>query len=261
VIKKILYLLNVVLLLLTLASTFSAYIDPASFGPSTLLSLAFPICVVLNILMIFYWAVIEPKNASVSFIALLLCCNSVLNLISWNKSVESEEDTTVRIMSYNLGGSYFLTEKEKHQRDKWMPRDILTKKIDIIALQEAGSKLQFDDQFLDFDKHHFSETGTSIYSRFPIVKKGKIDFGYSTNSAIWTDLRIHDKTYRFYSVHLKSNQITTSDLEALNDINRDYERNLEETKSVLRKYQKESKIRSKQVKQLLAEIEKLCFRG
>ncbi len=256
VIKKGLYGLNVLLVVFTLISCVAAHVNPNTFSIASILALSFPVMCALNILVILYWLIIEPKNSFLSFVGLLLVCNSFLNFFNWGLESQSGDTQTVRVMSYNLGGNYFLDKKTQKRRNKWLPKDIVTRQIDIIAFQESASRKKWENELLDYDKFHFSSSGTSIYSKYAIQNKGKIDFNNKTNSVVWIDVDIRGKMYRVYSVHLKSNQISSSDLEAINDLDRDYEKNIEETKGVLKKYLKESKIRSQQVDQVLMEIAK-----
>jgi endonuclease/exonuclease/phosphatase family metal-dependent hydrolase len=58
--------------------------------------------------------------------------------------------------------------------------------------------------------------GTAIYSKFPILDHGLIDFGTNTNSCLWADILINGRRTRIYSVHLQSNRIS-KDVNTLTD--------------------------------------------
>ena len=52
--------------------------------------------------------------------------------------------------------------------------------------------------------------GLIIYSRFPILKYGELDYPAISklNTTIWADVLIHGDTIRLFSTHLQSNQLT-----------------------------------------------------
>lgn len=64
--------------------------------------------------------------------------------------------------------------------------------------------------------HYLIQHGTAIYSRFPILDKGLVEFGTKTNSCLWVDLLVQGRKLRVYSVHLQSNRIT-KELEQITD--------------------------------------------
>ena len=52
------------------------------------------------------------------------------------------------------------------------------------------------------------KTGNAIFSKFPIVNEGKIEFPKSNNDAIFADVKIGKDLVRVYNIHLQSIKIS-----------------------------------------------------
>ena len=46
--------------------------------------------------------------------------------------------------------------------------------------------------------------GQAIFSKYPIINKGSVDFNSSSNNAIFSDIKIMNDTIRVYNIHLQS---------------------------------------------------------
>ena len=82
---------------------------------------------------------------------------------------------------------------------------------DILALQEF-----YDDPkiVIEYPFHYkkmqgsANKVGQIIYSKFPIIKAGSMDFQDTANNAIYADLKINKDTVRIYNIHLESLRIS-----------------------------------------------------
>jgi len=254
-ISKAFYVVNVLVFFLMIASCLSLYLDPSSSQLLVLLGASFPIFLLLNCLFIFYWLVIEPKRIFLSIIALLVCFKSVKSLINYSGS-SSTDKSGLSLLSYNIGGTFFLPYAEREERMKWIPKEISNVNPDIIAFQESSMVQFIKDDLLEYESHYFTNAGTSLFSKLPILDKGKLTFGGTINSGAWIDVKTGGQRIRIYSVHLQSNKISSSEIKALNDLNRNYEDNIKESRNVFSKYSEKSKVRIAQTKLLLEQIAK-----
>ena len=80
---------------------------------------------------------------------------------------------------------------------------------------------------LNYKKHCSNQTpctihqkwGVAIFSNYPIIDTGRIDFANSKNNeCIYTDLLINGKTCRIYSVHFQSLRLGNSDYAILDSL-------------------------------------------
>jgi len=250
-------------MLVMILSCFGSYINPQNSSFLSFLALTFPIWAFLTFLFLIYWVLVNPKYIYLSFIGLICCINSINNLVAIDFSKKIEATSKIKIVSFNFANSSLLHNKKSKQKTEknisLFKRDFRKINADVYCIQECNirSRNILNELFGDYESHFFHfKDGTAIYSRYPIKNTGKIDFGFVTNSGIYVDIEIKGKTTRVYNIHLKSNQITKSEIAEIRDINNDYDKNLEDTKGVLSKYGKENLQRVKQMKQVLKEISK-----
>jgi len=78
---------------------------------------------------------------------------------------------------------------------------------DIICLQEYNPTKKLDKLY----PHHYKKTsikkttfGQAIFSKFPIINTGALNFPKSNNNAIYADIVKNTDTIRVYNVHLES---------------------------------------------------------
>ncbi len=53
--------------------------------------------------------------------------------------------------------------------------------------------------------------GNAIYSKFPIVNSGHLDFEGTNNSILWADVAVRRDTVRVFCAHLQTTDIKSSD--------------------------------------------------
>ena len=97
-------------------------------------------------------------------------------------------------------------------KDKTIPKKIGTfiseKSPDIIAFQEyhKTKKVKLDYKYSYFEDKS-KNFGLAIFSKFPIINKGSLDFKKSNNNAIYADILKGKDTVRIYNIHLQSLKI------------------------------------------------------
>jgi endonuclease/exonuclease/phosphatase family metal-dependent hydrolase len=81
--------------------------------------------------------------------------------------------------------------------------------------------------------------GIATFTKYPIVKKGKIEFNTQTNnSCIYTDVLINQDTIRIYNMHLQSISFSKANYKFINEVNddtTDVKNEMEKSKSILRR--------------------------
>lgn len=173
-----------------------------------------PLLVLFNFLFFGYW-LLQGKRYLWFPAAILVIGYFVLGtffkLGLSEKPINTED---VSVMSFNTRGF----NKSGLIKDKTIGRQIVdlvrSEDPDIVCFQE------FDYQRgkgKDFDAYNYSyvnfEPGKvvqAIYSKFPIVNKGTLDFPDSANNAIFADIVIDKDTVRVYNLHLQSHKVIPS---------------------------------------------------
>ncbi len=205
--NKLLYFVNSILATVLLLSYFLPYISPKTVPLFAVLSLAVPFLILINIVFLIYWVFKLKKHFIISTIVLGLglLFSSTFYKISNKKTLLNSD---VRIMSYNV---------RMFNLYKWIKDETITGKIesfiaekapDILAIQEYhhSSKRKLNYKYSYFEPKA-KNYGLAIFSKFPIINKGSLDFKKSGNNAIFVDVLKEKDTIRIYNLHLQSLKI------------------------------------------------------
>ena len=128
---------------------------------------------------------------------------------------------------------------------------------DILCVQEVSSyRAQTIMERLNFPhSYKIPYRGTSILSKHPILKSGEIEFTTKANSCLWADIKINNNIVRVYSLHLKSNQVSTETEQILAKGGMQEKEAWDNIKGVFGKFRYMSKIRVQQAKKVRAHLE------
>lgn len=206
--NKLVYLLNLLIAFLLLVGYALPYIPPKVFPALSVLTLIIPVLIVANILFALYWLLLFKKQVLLSGIILLsgLFCNVTLYNISEKDYSPEENDFT--IFSYNTK-RFILDTSENETEGIWST--LQRQNPSIICLQEyptdKKSPLKYPHVYLQ-DPVKGKGNGLAIYSKFPIINKGSLDFPDSFNNGIYVDLVIKKDTVRVYNLHMQSLSLT-----------------------------------------------------
>lgn len=181
--------------------------------------------------------------------------NNLQRIVSWNSDKIAKEDQKITMLSYNLRYLYALSEGTHDQRIKMkqdFKEDIRALTPMILCAQENGeiSTKILDETFIFPHKAITENSGTAIFSRFPIVDFGEINFGVPTNSCVWADIAINNDTIRAYSYHFESNKISEKEIEQVDKGELNRSETWTSLLDMLRKYKRSSIKRVEQVKKV-----------
>lgn len=199
------------LVILLLIGIVSSYINLGAI--SVIASVALPVLFVLNIPVVFY-AIRKRKYIYVVGVVAFLFCNNFFFQIS---SEDIEDKNTISLLSYNVRA--FADENSKTASE--IIKFIDSINPDILLLQESAYKVGrnikgFDYHFLGYRKE-VEKTLLDIYSKFPIINKGHIDFPETRNNSIYADIKIQEDTIRVYNLHLQSFAFTSNSSSELSE--------------------------------------------
>ena len=220
--EKFIFLVNSILAVLFLISLVIPYIKPSIFPYFSILSLFSPLIILLNILFIFYWIAKLKKQFLLSVLILLIGYNSVLAFINFSNNSSNMTENKVSIISYNVRLFNLYNWIDENDIEDQINSFLVDKSPDIICLQEYRGNIidlpNYPYRF-EFLRGNNIKYGQVIFSKFPILNKGSVDFSSMSNNAIFVDLKIHNDTIRFYNVHLQSFALENEiDLSTMNTI-------------------------------------------
>ncbi|WP_240507587.1 endonuclease/exonuclease/phosphatase family protein [Winogradskyella aurantia] len=152
-----------------------------------------------------------------SLFVLVLGWNYINSLYKFSSSKHIESDDNFSVMSFNVR-QFNLFE---WLSSKTVKEDIIqlieSEQPDILCLQESprGDKVVLEG-YNQFNATYVSNVrgGLAIYSKFPIISSGSLEFPNTNNNAIFVDIVKTKDTLRVYNIHLQSSKIDTK-VEAL----------------------------------------------
>jgi len=187
------------------------YVSPKSFAFLAVLSLAVPFLILSNILFVLYWLMNVKKQLLLSLFVLVIGFKYVGSLYKFSGSKNIQNDNNLTVMNYNV---------RLFNLYNWIPSNNVQEEVidfikkespDVISFQEYHPHEKID---LSFYKYKYEELsgkrikyGQAIFSKFPIVHSGSIEFPDTANNAIYADIVKGADTIRIYNVHLQSLRI------------------------------------------------------
>ncbi|MBL0684282.1 endonuclease/exonuclease/phosphatase family protein [Aquimarina mytili] len=214
-INKIIFVINSLAAFALLLSYLLPYVSPKMFPLLSVLSLAVPILIVINILFLVFWAVQLNKKLILSLVILILGISHVSSLYKLKgKTSEEIDDNSLSLLSFNV---------RSFNRFEWIdsksiPQDISKlireQQPDIFCAQEYYNNPDTNFSHYPYKYENFNndngELALVIFSKFPIINKGSLQFKKTANNIIFADIVIKEDTLRVYNVHLQSHKISSN---------------------------------------------------
>jgi len=273
---KIYPLIGVLLAFALIMGILAGNFDPRSHILIAFFGLAYPFILFLNVIMIVIW-ILRGKLLFALLTAGVIGIgwHAMMATVSFNgeagEGAKSSPDL-VRIMTYNVHsfGPYDDNGDKEITKQKMLAL-VKNENPDIICFQEYVSmrKGPFDvtDSLKDIlnirsQKNYFipplesNANGFAIYSRYPIVNTGIINFTNERggNASIYIDIMLNEKVLRVYNVHMQSIAFDRQDYKFLDKVTKDMDPEITPAKRILRMLDVAFKKRAAQVDIMKAEM-------
>ncbi len=224
--KNIFILINIPVAICLLVSYTAVFIDPAKFWPPAFFGLAYPYILLANILFVLFWFIFNARHSLISIFSILLGFGFIGSYVQIKGKAVPEKG--IRVCSYNV--KYFVGEgvSPKMATVETIASYLEEGKFDIICLQEASiisrsprmeaikARLGNISSMQVARSEHVG--GPVVYSRYPFVNKGEIQFANTGNRVVFTDLVIDTDTFRIYNCHLQSNRLDPHELNTIDSL-------------------------------------------
>ena len=210
--NKAVFFVNIVITVLTFLAYVLPFLAPKLFPFLSALTLILPLFLILNGLFFIYWICQLKRQMILSGIVLIIGFTFVNKFYKFSSNEKPIEDKDFIVMSYNV---------RLFNLFKWIPIEHIGDDIlgfineqnpDILCIQEYSETAKVD---LRVYKHKFIfmqgkkiKTGQAIFSKYPIINKGNIEFPESDNLIVYADIRKGKDTIRVYNMHLQSIKIS-----------------------------------------------------
>lgn len=221
VVKKITAFITTGSSLALLGSVGAAYIDPQTFILPAFLGLAFPFILILHVVIcVVYLLICRSKLIFLFIVPLLASASTFCSFfgVHFSSVPVVKATNSIAFMTYNV-----------HEFKDWNDRDILVNDEICKLIAEQNPDVACFQDFYSSKKNNnvdslkkvlntqyfykgpdrkdlFPKNALAIFSKFPIVNTGYIYLTdkESGNQCIYTDVKMGDKIFRIYNVHLQS---------------------------------------------------------
>ena len=212
-ISKIIYFINMVVAILLLLSYILPLLPPKTFSILSVLNLGVSFLILINGLCFLYWLVKLKKHMILSLIVLSIGYFSFGSLYKFSSSKKIQNIENIKVMNYNV---------RLFNLYDWLPEANLETKIidfikkeapDVLSVQEYHPHQNINLSFFKYKYEHLSgkkvKYGQAIFSQYPIINSGSVEFPNTPNNAIFVDIIKGVDTLRIYNIHLESLRINT----------------------------------------------------
>lgn len=187
--RLIVLIIHLGILFLLLGTLLNAYVPPKIFPWFNLLSLGFPVLIIVYVILTVFWVFSWKKRAFVFMFAGLAFINPVKRWVNYSDRKGGSE---IKVVSFNT--------RAGRVGNKELEPYLKSQNADVLLLQEdAGIKYQFEG----YQKAN-PGGGLTILTRHKILKQQIIEpqDGELRIPGLLADIEIKGKTYRFIDVYL-----------------------------------------------------------
>ncbi|WP_313099741.1 endonuclease/exonuclease/phosphatase family protein [Epilithonimonas sp.] len=167
----------------------NAYISPKVFGMLNLLSLVFPILIIIHLLILIFWIVSWRKRAAIFLVLTLFFITPVRRWINYTPAKKEIPDLKVISLNGKFG----------KLGDENIYNFINEQKPDVVFFQEYDNRKPLDG----FKYFENSRPITKIQSRFPIIKSGEIKTDANNAVCLFADIKVNNTIIRFVNVYME----------------------------------------------------------
>lgn len=238
-IEKIFLWGNIMLCIALLISYAAPAIDPKKIWPIAFFGLGYPFILLCNLFCIVYWILRRRWLVLLSAISIACGWSILLNNIGFNSGVNDikklGDANLVRLMTYNVHNFKRYGSKNDISTKHEILQLILEQQPDVIGFQEFYTRNhgQYDmrDSMMTLIKtpYYYFEPiifnndeaiGMAIFSKYPIIAHGLVPLAakLTENACLYIDVKMNNKIFRVYSVHLQSIRFDPEDYKYLNGV-------------------------------------------
>ena len=186
IVRSILTVFHLIIIVLLFGTIMNAYISPKSFGFLNLLSLGFPILMILDISLVIFWIFSWRKRAVVF---LILSLFFVIPTRRWiNYTPTKKEIPNLKLISLNgKFGNDAIYNYINHES------------ADVVFFQEFNENRKPEGFGYSGENYAYIK----IFSKYPISDTGLIKTDVSNGLSIFADIKVNGKMIRFVNVYME----------------------------------------------------------
>lgn len=217
---------NVVFLLFMLLAAYSDRFSPEKSLLMAYLGLGFPIFFAVNFFYAIYWLFTRDwKLFLVSVVVFVICWGPISRYYPFHFKQDVPVENTIKVLTYNVMN--FAGKRHTPLSPNRIIDYIAQSEADIVCLQEytvvhSGKNLTGKDVYealdmypyravMELNRSRYSISGITVFSKYPINKSRKIDYGSKHNGSAIHELEVNGKKLALVNNHLESFKLTQKD--------------------------------------------------
>lgn len=228
---------TIVALATLVLSYFAPFVHPDTFELLPFFGLAYPIIIAVNLLFLFYWALLKSRWFFIVLFFIIIGGKLHFRTIgiSFDPVTASQNDSIWKIMSYNvrLFDVYNESIEKRNENRNGILAYVQEVDPDVVCFQEffhqdKPSSFSTKDTLIELlGTRNYHERyshkirnrqnfGICMLSKYPIIAKGDVmfdNFATTDNYCIFADIVKHGDTIRVYNIHLQSIKLQQEDYE------------------------------------------------
>ena len=210
IIRFLLTVLHLLIIVLLFGTVMNAYIPPSVAGFLNLLSLAFPVLIIANVLLLIFW-IITWRKRSLIFLLLSLCF--ITPTRRWiNYTSGKKEKPNLKLLSLNgkfgkMGNDEIYSYIHKENPD-------------VVFFQEFDNNQKPEGYNFAGENYAYIK----IFSKYPISETGLIKTDVNNGLSIYADIKINGKTIRFVNIYMEPFFLEKKMVRPTSDMNRNEEK-------------------------------------
>lgn len=257
---------NVATILFLLLCGLSTYLSPEAHPRLSVVGLAFPAFLVVNLLFVLLWLIFRIRNVWIPLAGLLIGFPFVRDYCPLNWPAPAPE-SAVKVLTYNV---HAFEGAEPDEDGHYVPLDYLLQSgADLICLQEAyeGARIKgaIVDSAMVANGYHVGRVaegtnrGLVCFSKFPILSVATVAYPSETNGSMMCQLKMGNDTLFLINNHFESNKLTADDKQQYKEMIKDPEREKVESgaRLLVGKMAKATVVRAVQVDTIAAHVRAL----
>lgn len=242
---------NLAVIIATVTAYLSPQIHPETSVVPGLLSLAFPLLLILNILFAVGWLVARSYFSLLSLAVIVLGWNAVVSTINLSPDAQSDGQV-LKVATLNFHHMIDLNEDQLPSQDQIQEVYDKMGRPDVLCLQESGAVQRYQDALGFKHYHRLDNKYNVLFTNFEIIDHEVIEPGPGHTRSGWYDLNVYGDTIRLFHLYLASNRITAQSEELMEEGSLQDGDSWRQAGSILGRYARASKIRAHQA-QLIRE--------
>lgn len=197
---------------------FAPCINPDKWWIPALSGLFMPGIILANLYLLVFWGIHKKWWIILPFITIISNHQFFSGMFQspWKQDIPYVPKDEITIASYNVEGFYWIARNIKYNIKKLVEDN----HIDILCIQEHCEESHLDsitiqqkfglpNRCVFFNRQTaWANFGISIYSHYPIIRYGKINFNSEKNNSMWADILVREDTIRVFNNHLQTTDVS-----------------------------------------------------